>query len=133
MEERPPIRRVAVNILNKQSRTADEGWSSSLGVGPPREKPLLRNIHKARCFLWRQNNPEVNYTTRISGRGGVFLGEVSRSRKRDIFLGTWNVRSLYRAGSLTAAARELARYKLDLVGMQEFRWDKGVHSKSRGL
>ena len=33
MEEQPPIWRVAVNILNKQSRTADEGWSSSLGVG----------------------------------------------------------------------------------------------------
>ena len=28
-------------------------------------------------------------------------------------------------GSLTAAARELARYKLDLVGLQEARWDKG--------
>jgi len=39
--------------------------------------------------------------------------------------GTWNVRSLYRAGSLTAAARELARYKLDLVVVQEVRWDKG--------
>jgi len=38
---------------------------------------------------------------------------------------TWNVRSLYRAGSLTAAARELARCKLDLVGVQEVRWDKG--------
>jgi hypothetical protein len=25
--------RVAVNILNKQSLTADMGWSSSLGVG----------------------------------------------------------------------------------------------------
>jgi hypothetical protein len=25
--------RVAVNILNKQSRTADNGWSSSLGLG----------------------------------------------------------------------------------------------------
>ena len=37
---------------------------------------------------------------------------------------TWNVRSLYRAGSLTEAARELARYKLDLVGVQEVRWDK---------
>ena len=33
MEERPPILRVAANVLNKQSRTADEGWSSSLGVG----------------------------------------------------------------------------------------------------
>ena len=33
MEERPPIWRVAANKLNKQSRTADEGWSSSLRVG----------------------------------------------------------------------------------------------------
>jgi hypothetical protein len=29
MEERPPIWRVAANKLNEQSRTADEGWSSS--------------------------------------------------------------------------------------------------------
>jgi hypothetical protein len=27
------IWRVAANILNKQSRTADKGWSSSLGFG----------------------------------------------------------------------------------------------------
>ena len=40
-------------------------------------------------------------------------------------IGTWNVRSLYRSGSLKPAARELARYKLDVVGVQEVRWDKG--------
>jgi hypothetical protein len=39
--------------------------------------------------------------------------------------GTWNVRSLYRTGSLTTTARELARYKIDLVGVREVRWDKG--------
>jgi exonuclease III len=38
--------------------------------------------------------------------------------------GTWNVRSLYRSGSLMTLARELARYKLDLVRVQEVR-DKG--------
>jgi exonuclease III len=38
--------------------------------------------------------------------------------------GTWNVRSLYVVGSLMAAARELARYKLDLVCVQEVRWNK---------
>jgi hypothetical protein len=32
MEEWPPIWRVAANILNKQPRTADKGWSSSLRV-----------------------------------------------------------------------------------------------------
>jgi hypothetical protein len=33
IEERPLIWRGAANIFNKQSRTADKGWSSSLGVG----------------------------------------------------------------------------------------------------
>ena len=32
---------------------------------------------------------------------------------------------IFRAGSLKASARELARYKLDVVGVQEVRWDKG--------
>jgi hypothetical protein len=39
--------------------------------------------------------------------------------------GTWNVRSLYRPGSLKIVSGELAKYKLDLVGVQEVRWDKG--------
>jgi exonuclease III len=38
--------------------------------------------------------------------------------------GTWNVRNLYRAGSLKTVARELSKYKLDLVGVQEVRWEK---------
>ena len=33
LEERPPIWKVAANVLNKQSRTTDKGWSSKLGVG----------------------------------------------------------------------------------------------------
>jgi hypothetical protein len=46
----------------------------------------------------------------------VFLGGsiTQQAKEKGHFLGTWNVRSLYRAGSLTAAARELARYKTDL-------------------
>jgi exonuclease III len=44
----------------------------------------------------------------------------------DIRFGTWNVRSLYRAGSLKTVARELVKYKLDLVGVQEVRWEKGA-------
>ena len=57
--------------------------------------------------------------------GGVFPGEASRSRQRGMKIVTWKVRSFYRAGSFKAAARELARYKLDVVGVQEVRWDKG--------
>ena len=45
--------------------------------------------------------------------------------KRGMRFSTWNVRSIYRSDSLTAVARELARCKLDLVGVQEVRWDEG--------
>jgi hypothetical protein len=38
--------------------------------------------------------------------------------------GTWKIRSLYRSCSLSTVARELARYKLDLVGVQAVRWGK---------
>jgi exonuclease III len=38
--------------------------------------------------------------------------------------GTWNVRSLYRAGSLKTLARELGKYKRDLVDVQQVRWEK---------
>jgi exonuclease III len=39
--------------------------------------------------------------------------------------GTWNVRSLYRIGSLKTVSRKLAKCKLDLVGVQEVKWGKG--------
>jgi exonuclease III len=43
----------------------------------------------------------------------------------DMRFGTWNVRSVYRAGSLVTVASEISKYKLDLVGVQEVRWDRG--------
>jgi hypothetical protein len=51
-------------------------------VNPLRKKCMLKITHE-RCFLWRQNNPDVNYSPiRISGGGGgMFLEDVSRSRK----------------------------------------------------
>jgi hypothetical protein len=38
----------------------------------------------------------------------------------DMRFGLWSVRSLYKMGS-----KELARYKLDFVGVQEVRWEGG--------
>src|SRR5215469_944672 len=64
-------------------------------------------------------------------RGGSVSRRSITQQEKGLFLGIWNVRSLYRAGSLTAAARELARYKLDLVGVQEVRWDKGGTVRAR--
>ena len=68
----------------------------------------------ARCFLWRQNNPEVHYSPNSDLLGsGVFLGEIASIRhysKKDYNekkkeqhsykIGTWNVRTLNRGGKL---------------------------------
>jgi hypothetical protein len=43
----------------------------------------------------------------------------------DMRFGTWNVRSLYRADSLTTVATEMAKHKLHSVGVQEVRWGRG--------
>jgi hypothetical protein len=43
----------------------------------------------------------------------------------DLRFGTWNVRTLYRAGSLMTVAKETSKNKLDLMGVQEDRWDRG--------
>ena len=39
--------------------------------------------------------------------------------------GTCNVRSLNKSGSVRTVAWELRVYKLDLVGVQQVRWDTG--------
>jgi hypothetical protein len=43
----------------------------------------------------------------------------------DTKFGTSDVRSLHRTGALKTVARELGKRKLDLVGVQEVRWEKG--------
>jgi exonuclease III len=43
--------------------------------------------------------------------------------KKDMIFGNWNSRSLCRVGAIKSVVRELERYKLDLVGVQEVRWE----------
>jgi hypothetical protein len=49
----------------------------------------------------------------------------------DMRFGTRHHRSLYRAGSLVPVSKELSKYKIDLVGVQEVRWE-GSGTKSAG-
>jgi hypothetical protein len=104
MGKRTPVRKVATYILNNQLQTADKGWSCSLGFGRG-----ANNNSRLKCTLL------CNIHIDSIGPG---LMVQTKQRRRDMRLGTWNVRSLYREGSFTATARELARYKLDLVEVQ---------------
>ncbi len=45
------------------------------------------------------------------------------STKFTLKMGTWNVRTLYQAGKSINVANEMARYKLDILGLTEVRWD----------
>jgi hypothetical protein len=48
----------------------------------------------------------------------------------DMRFGTCNVRSLHRADSLKTVARELGKYKLDLVGVEVVRWERDVTERA---
>jgi hypothetical protein len=39
--------------------------------------------------------------------------------------GLWNIKSFCRAGSSVTVLKGLSKYKLDLVGVQEVRWEDG--------
>ena len=45
-------------------------------------------------------------------------------RKTDMRFGTWNVRSLYRTGALGLVTSEIDKCIMDLVGVQEARWEE---------
>jgi hypothetical protein len=48
------------------------------------------------------------------------LDEWPKRRNMDLRFGTWN---MYKAGSLVRISEELSKYKLDLVEVQEVRWE----------
>jgi hypothetical protein len=106
------IWRVAVNILNKQSRTAERGWSSSLWLGTGADSPPPSNL----LSVTKQEGGPRNRT-----------GSLARTKHRKMVMsfGTWNGGSLYSIGSLKTVGRELEKCKLDLVGVQEVKWEKG--------
>jgi len=50
------IWRISANILNKQSQTADNGWSSSLGVSEGLTTPNRKNKLATKCYIGPRNS-----------------------------------------------------------------------------
>jgi hypothetical protein len=44
--------------------------------------------------------------------------------EKDIAFGTWNVRCFCRMDAVKSVVGELEKYKLGLMGLQEFRWEE---------
>jgi hypothetical protein len=59
------------------------------------------------------------------------LDKRPKLRKMHMRLGTWNVRSLYRAGLLIIVVKEISKYKSELVGVNKVRWDSGGTETAR--
>jgi hypothetical protein len=62
------IWRVAANILNKQSRTDDKGWSSSLGIGRGANNSSPLNISLLRKFIRSLGPGEIQWINDLSER-----------------------------------------------------------------
>jgi exonuclease III len=58
----------------------------------------------------------------VKARNRIYI---SKWWNKDMRFGTWNVRSLYRSGSLVTASKERSEYRWDIVGVQEVRWEGG--------
>ena len=96
-------------MLNKQPWTADR-------TGPPAWGLVegLTTPHRKKEIVTNPLNKPRNWTDSLVR---------PQQMNKDMRFGTWNVTSLYRTGALTLVARELAKYRLDLVGVQEVRLD----------
>jgi hypothetical protein len=105
------IWRLAANIFNTQSWTDNKGCPPACGLGVK-----LTTLHRKK-FVTKTSKEPRTWTE--------FLDERLKLWNTDMRFGTWNVRSLYRAGSLKTVSRDLVRYKLDLVGVEVVRWEGG--------
>jgi hypothetical protein len=75
------IWRVAANILNKQSRTGDKGWSSSMRLGrgtnksSPEKISLLRNVTRGINHIYRIHRIFLDFLHRLLFQKSRRLGK----------------------------------------------------------
>jgi len=61
----------------------------------------------------------------------TWTNSLSRSKqlKKDMRFGIWNVRSLCRLDTIKSVVGELQKCKLDLVGVQEIKYEGGISNR----
>jgi hypothetical protein len=75
----------------------------------------LTTLHPKKMLVTKSSKEPHTWTDSLDKR--------PKRRNMDMRFGLWNVRSLYRVGSPMTVSRELSKYKLDLVGVWETRWE----------
>jgi hypothetical protein len=83
LEEQNLICRVAANKLIRQSRTADKGWSSNLGLGEVLRLPLKTHVNKYSKgemlpLETKQSGGKLLSHSDLGGEGGVSKGSITQ-------------------------------------------------------
>jgi len=81
---------------------------------------------------WKKKNSLLQNITQDLRFGWILWNNLG-NRKFVWDNGTWNVRSLERTDSLKTVESEMTKYNLDIVTVQEVRWDKGGSQPVRWL
>lgn len=74
---------------------------------------------------WKKANVTntTNEPRNPDGLNGLTTRNVKwKSKKNDLLLATWNVRTLARAGALADLKEQMAKYKIKIAALQEVRW-----------
>jgi hypothetical protein len=88
--------RIAANRLNKQPTTVDKGWFYRMGFVRGAKTLTAKNKPVTKSF----NAPWTRKD---------YLDKRNNRRNMDMRFCTWNIKSLYRPGSLGTVSKELAK------------------------
>jgi hypothetical protein len=102
-----------ISSRGQLTRTGPQAWMLGEGLTtlPSKKKKKKKKQLVTKCYT--------------GPRDWMESLERPKQRKMDVRLRTWNVTSLYRAGSLKIVWSELAKRTLDLVAVQDVRQVKG--------
>ena len=56
-------------------------------------------------------------------------GQIPPSFRKNLRIGSWNVRTLYEAGKTAQTVQEMQKYRLDILGISETRWSQEGQKK----
>jgi len=103
------------------------GWGSLvLQVGGFCFEPTTHPVQKIFSVKKLHKKPRTLYTKDSQTEHG------NRNKIRNLRIGTWNIRTLYKSGSMNVVINKITKYNLSIVTLQEIRWPGNGSFKHKG-
>ena len=113
-ETRVPYTIIGTNQLRETTPTENPRSSKVAGVEHKASNLVSENLT---CKNSRQRNESLIIRRQPT--------RVKRIRKDTIYVGTWNIITMFKAGKMNEIADEILKTQLQIIALQELRW-KGV-------